>query len=142
MDLVELLYRDKEGKPYENNDIEIRIFDFAEQIRDTVMRKSQHYGKAGDTPIHLLLYVTHWRFWPSETVIHLVQHFLNQSPPIMEYVFLVLPLTATEGTARVLYPSRDPLEGHAPEDFREAKYLVLDPSKARIVSNISPENSN
>jgi hypothetical protein len=136
MDLVELFYRDEEGRPYENDNIEIRIYDYAEQIRDTVIKKSQHYGKVGDTPIHLLLYITHWRFWPSEPVIRLAQHFLNKSPPIIENVFLVLPLTATEGTARVLYPSSDPLEGRNPEEFKDATYLVPDLSKALVVSNI------
>jgi hypothetical protein len=139
MDLVELFYRDRDAKPYENDDTEIRIFDFAEQIRDTVLKKSQHYGKVGYTPIHLLLYVTHWRFWPAEPVIRLAQHFLNETPPITENVFLVLPLDSGTGTARVLFPSHNPLEGRDPAEFKDGTYLVLNPSKMEVVSNIGPE---
>jgi hypothetical protein len=136
LDLVEFIYRDKEGRPYESDEIEIKVFDFAEQIHDTVLRKSQHYGKVGEVPIHLLLYVTHWRFWPPELVIRLAQHFLSEAPPIMENVFLVLPLDEKAGHARVLYPSRDPLEGHDPNEFKDTVCWILDPSKSECVSNI------
>jgi len=136
MDLAELFYCNKDGIPYENDDIEIRIYDFAAQTRDTVLKKSQHYGKAGDTPIHLLLYITHWRFWPAEPVIRLAQHFLSEAPPITENVFLVLPFDAANGTVRVLYPSRDPLEGRSPDEFVDKIYWTLDPSKGQFISKV------
>src|SRR5262245_1301218 len=31
LDLVEIIYRDKDGRPYESDDVEVNVFDFAEQ---------------------------------------------------------------------------------------------------------------
>jgi hypothetical protein len=116
------------------NDFDFTVNRYAKQICDSVMRKSDHYGRPGANPIHLLMYITHWRFWPVEIVIRLVQYFLNKRRPIMENVFLVLPLDASTGTARLLFPSCDPLEGHDPSEFEQYEYLLPNPGKAEFVS--------
>jgi hypothetical protein len=135
MDLVEFIYRDGQGKPYDSDQIEIQSFDYAKQLVATVMEKSAHYGKAGTQSIHLLIYITHWRFWSNEVAIRLAQHFLSESPPIFENVFFVEPLDAIQGNARVLYPSRNPMEGHKPEDFKEHFTLTLNPGNWTIASD-------
>jgi hypothetical protein len=137
LDLAELFYRDAEGRPYEGTKIEIKTYRYAEQIRDAVLKKSDHYGRAGAQPIHLLTYVTHWRFGPNETVIRLVQHFLNEKPPIIENVFLVMPFNASTGVLWVLFPSRDPLKGRSPSEFKEHFYYALDPAKWQVANNRS-----
>lgn len=133
LDLVEVIYRDSKGRPYDNDDVQVKVFDFAEQIRDTVLKKSRHYGKVNSRPIHLLLYVTHWRFWPIELVVRLAQYLLLQTPPITENVFLLMPLDSEAAVCRVLFPSENPLEGRDPEEFREQLYFALDPTKAEVV---------
>jgi hypothetical protein len=138
LDLVELFYRDANGRPYDGENIEIDITRFAVQIRDTVMKKSRHYGRATDRPIHLLVYITHWRFWPMEVVIRLAQHLLLETPPIIENVFLLAPFDANTGTCRVLFPSRDPLEGKASSDFKDQVYWVPNPTKATIEVGSAP----
>src|ERR1700719_4826933 len=75
LDLVELIYSDGQNKPYEGDGIEIKVHEYAEQIFNLVMKKSGRYGSAGTRPIHLLVYITHWRFWTSEIVIRLAQYF-------------------------------------------------------------------
>jgi hypothetical protein len=63
MDLVEFIYRDGQGKPYDSDQIKIHSFEYAKQLAATVMEKSAHYGGKSTQPIHLLVYITHWRFW-------------------------------------------------------------------------------
>jgi hypothetical protein len=110
MDLVEFIHRDGEGKPYDGDRIRIQSFDYAKQLVATVMKKSAHYGRAGTQPIHLLVYITHWRFWSNEVAIRLAQHFLQESPSIFENVFFVEPFDRNEGNAHVLYPTVNPME--------------------------------
>lgn len=133
MDLVEFIYRDGQGKPYDGDQIKIQSFDYAKQLVATVKEKSAHYGKAGTQPVHLLVYITHWRFWSNEVAIRLAQHFLSQSPPIFENVLFVEPFDASEGNARVLYPSRNPMEGHKPDEFKEHFTFTLNPGNWAVV---------
>lgn len=135
MELVEFMYRDGQGKPYDGDEIEIKSFDYAMQLAATVMRKSSHYGKVGGQPIHLLVYITHWRFWSNEVAIRLAQHFLNENPPIFENVFFIEPLEDKEGNARVLYPSRNPMEGRNPEEFKDHFSLTLNPGNWKVISS-------
>ena len=117
LDLTEIIYSDAEGRPYEGENMRIESYKYAEQIRDAVMAKSTHYGRGGTQPIHLLTYITHWRFQAHEVVIRLVQHMLQQSRPIMENVFFLTPLDNKSAVLRVLYPSANPLEGHDLNSF-------------------------
>jgi hypothetical protein len=100
LDLAEVLYVDQAGQPYVSREKKIMTYRYAEQIYTTVMKKSDHYGRANTTPIHLLTYITHWRFQPNEIAIRLAQHFLQQTPPVMENVFLLLPLDGNEAELR------------------------------------------
>jgi hypothetical protein len=135
MDLVEFIYRDGQGKPYEGDQIEIKSFNYAKQLVAAVMDKSAHYGKAGAHPIDLLVYITHWRFWSNEVAIRLTQHFLSEIPPIFENVFFIEPFDAKEGNARLLYPSRNLMEGHRPEEYKDHFSLTLNPGNWEIVSS-------
>jgi hypothetical protein len=129
LELAEIFYRDADGLPYEGEGIRIESYRYAEQIRDAIMKKSARYGKAGTQPIHLLTYITHWRFHAHEVVIRLVQYMLQQSQPIMENVFFLSPLDKTSAVLRVLYPSQNPLESHDINSFRDDWYLTFNPAK-------------
>ena len=135
LDLTEVIYRDEKGRPYEGEEIRIESYQYATQIHDAVMAKSIHYGKAVSQPIHLLAYITHWRFQPNELVIRLVQHMLQHSKPIIENVFLLLPLDNKSADLRVLYPSTAPLEGQDVSSVKDNFYLNLNPGKWEILGS-------
>lgn len=135
LELRELLYRDDEDKPYDSRQIKIMTLSYAQQIYDAVHKKSKHYQQTSAVPIHLLMYVTHWRFVPHEAVIRIAQHLLAETPPIFENVFLLLPFDETEAMVRVLYPSTNPMEGKRIEDFADEWYLNLDPANAQLHTN-------
>jgi hypothetical protein len=134
LDLTEIIYRDAEGRPYAGDNIRIQSYTYAEQIRDAVMAKSAHYAGISGQPIHLLTYITHWRFHAHEVVIRLVQHMLQQSRPIMENVFFLSPLDETAATLRVLYPSANPLGGYELDRLKDDWYLTLNPANWELVT--------
>lgn len=140
LELREIHYFDIEGggvaatgSPYESRRTVISDFAYAMQIVRAVHRKSYKYGSARKIPIDLLLYITHWRFSPSELVIRLAQHFLLEAPPIFSHVFFVRIRDDAEAEPRVLFPSINPLEGRAPEEFVNSEYIKMDPGKARLI---------
>jgi hypothetical protein len=132
LELREIHYLDGVGNPYISRNIRIQSSTYARQIFHAVQEKSAKYSAHSKVPMHLLLYITHWRFLPSEVVIRLVQHFLQQRPSIFENVILVLPIDDKEATVRVLYPSVEPLERRPPEEFSDHWYMNLDPASAEI----------
>jgi hypothetical protein len=129
LDLCEFIYFDGQGKPYSEHASKLYSFLLAEQLTDAVIKKSNHYGKSGETPIHLLLYITHWRFLYSEVAIRLAQHFLKNENIVFENVFLLIPIDGKSGELRALFPSIDPLEGHAPSEYNEHFFVNFGPDK-------------
>lgn len=139
LELREIQYKDIQelqthGPPYRSRKTAIVDLAYAMQIASAVHKKSHQYGRPGKTSVDLLLYITHWRFSPSELVIRLVQYFLLTAPPMFDHVFFIRPINSTEADPRVLFPSRDPLEGHKPEEFINSEYLKLDPQRWRVVN--------
>lgn len=137
LELTEILYEEVGGElansertnPYQSRKTIVEVDRYGRQIAEAVKRKSRQYGRAGQIPVHLLTYVTHWRFAPSETVIRLAQYHLLAKPPIFDYVFMIVPLMGDSAELRMLYPSHNPLEGRSPEEFGESWYLKLDPAR-------------
>ena len=135
MDLMELIYRDAEGKPYETSNTWIETATYAGQIVEAVLTKSNKYIPKGVTPIHLLTYITHWRFVPDGKVTSLVQYGLRQNEHLFENVFLLVPFTSTDAELRVLFPSSDKLfENFDPSSLQDDGYLNLDPGDFQLVT--------
>ncbi len=139
LELRELFYKDIQetdfnAPPYKSRRTAIKDFAYAMQIASAVYEKSNRYGQRGKVAVDLLTYVTHWRFSLSELVVRLVQHFLLSAPPMFDHVFFIRPTDDNKGDPRVLFPSHDPLEGHAPEEFIGSEYLKLDPQRWQVLS--------
>ena len=75
----------------------------AEAIVEMVLVKSQHYGRPR-TPLHLLLYVTDWRFELLQPVDELVALALASRPHIFRTVSYFGPCDAETGMYRRLFP--------------------------------------
>ena len=141
MDLVELIYADEVGNPYTSNNITIMTRDYALQIYETIGKKSKKYSNSGSTPIHLLTYITHWRFLPSEAVIRLVQYMLRGKGMIFEIIFFLAPTNNDHADLRIFFPSLD--ENFVDFDASELDnhfYLNLNPAKFELV--IRSESNN
>ncbi|WP_338317553.1 hypothetical protein, partial [Bradyrhizobium ottawaense] len=134
IDLVEFVLHARCGSPYMEAGGLISHKEAAEQLLETIRKKSDRYGKPGNTPIDLLVYTTHYRFLPSEPAVRLVQHSLQASPPMMSSVQFLSFRDQDLVRPRMLYPViGDPLEGHAPESFQDLKYMNFDPANFDVV---------
>jgi hypothetical protein len=132
LDLVEIVYPKGLGTPYKGGTLEINFGKFAEHVRSIVLKKSAHYGQQKGRPIDLLLYVTHFHFWPSPIVVPLIQHSLATTHHVFENVFLVVPFPDGEINLRVLFPSRDPLQGQDPAKLAAQDAWIMDMSESSI----------
>ena len=132
LELTELMYRDDEGQPYQSRNSRIETLRYANQIVDSIRKKNAHYSAKQKVPIHLLTYITHWRFGLSENVIATVQHLLSKSPLVFEHVFLVTPFHGTEARLDLLYRVERKLTGKL-SDLEGHFYLILDPAKGKVI---------
>jgi hypothetical protein len=135
LELTELTYADagNAGPPYASRGVWIDGSRYAEQILERIANKSAKYGRNASTPTHLLTYITHWRFLPSDTVIRTVQSRLRDVTPTFENIFLLLPIDAAESVLRCLFPVPDSqLTGFDPEQASVHEYVNFDPGNWQV----------
>jgi hypothetical protein len=133
VDLVEFVLPAANGSPYAAVGDWISHKEVADGLVETVNRKSAHYGRAGTTPIHLLVYITHYRFKPSEEAVRLAQHRLNKRRHSWASVQLITLRSQSEVRMRPLFPvDGDPLDGNTPESFQDLRYLMLDAAEFKM----------
>ena len=103
-------------------------YEFAEYIHAKAMKKSDHYASGHAPKIVLLLYVTHWTFTLSESVICLLQYWFATKPHCFEWIFAYHPIDQQTGIRHLLFPT--------PVDF----WRTFDPNSLRenVVHNLSP----
>jgi hypothetical protein len=61
--------------------ISYKVIEFAEEIRDSIVKKSTHYGTTKEK-VFLLAYSTHWSFVPSETTLMCLRTMLHKTKPV------------------------------------------------------------
>ncbi|WP_440637284.1 hypothetical protein ACSHT2_25605 [Bradyrhizobium sp. PUT101] len=133
IDLTEFVYFDGKGNPFEREGAWVNCLECAKALASLVENKSRHYGRPGTTAVDLVVYATHWQFRPDQTTIALAQTILGTMHLTMENVFLVLPLGPKRATFYLLHPVRkDVLGGKSLEDFKDTRWLPLDPAKLRL----------
>ncbi len=110
-----------------------RPYDLANFVLQGILAKSSRYaGAARNTPIWLLLYVTDWKFTPSESMVMLTQCLANRNAHAFERIFLYKPVDVDNGKAWWIHPT--PAEhwvGFDPEDCRDAVVANLMPTYVR-----------
>ncbi|MEA2759627.1 MAG: hypothetical protein QOH65_2240 [Methylobacteriaceae bacterium] len=130
IDLMELMYRTEPGQPYASRELRVDFTKYAKQICEAIENKSRKYGAASQTPIHLLTYITHWRFETTETVLRLVQYYFHTHPHVFENIFFLAPRNRDNANLRVIYPTVPGLfDGFDPSSYVESMYLNFDPAK-------------
>jgi hypothetical protein len=136
LDLVEFTFSDGQSRPFEGNEMEISVYQYAKQLRDLVLKKSDHYGKASGTPIQLLVYITHWRFTPAQMCIAVAQHLLRKKNISFSRVSFIQPLDSMNGAAEILFPiqyHRDPYQGGIPQRVVDQVYWNFNSADMRLL---------
>lgn len=133
LELKELVIPTEKGSPYQQSNQLRDAGEIADWILNSVVLKyNRKYGnrKPSDTPLHLLLYTTDWKFTVSDNVIALVQYYLHQRKTVFENIFLLQFLDQDNVERCILYPTpaHDWVNFDASQ-YRESKYLNIDPNK-------------
>jgi hypothetical protein len=105
-------------------------YDVGQFLHGKIMKKSSSYQSSN---IFLLLYLTDWRFQPSETVIALLQFWCNRESHSFEAIFCYMSLTDAEGHLWLIAPTPTQFwDAFDPEAYRENKTVNLDPTKWQV----------
>ena len=127
----------KKGSPYHERTQHIRSCKFASTIISMIQSKLSRprYSQMLQRPLDLLLYVTHWRFILSDTVVKLVCHWLINNKHQFSNVYLITCIDNHTGLLVDLYPNNSLMHGFVPGAVKGHSYYNLDPSLARINNN-------
>nr|WP_315483887.1 hypothetical protein [uncultured Undibacterium sp.] len=128
LELMEIAPLENLRGSYAKAPSEYKPYDFAKYIHAKAMRKSERYGGSKVPRIVLLLYVTDWAFVLSESVICLLQYWLQNTPNNFFQVYVHHPVQLGFGVTRLLLPTP------------EAHWATFNPETLRenIVTNLSP----
>src|SRR5690606_18601095 len=103
-------------------------YDFAQYIYGKAMKKSSRYVGKKSPRIVLLVYVTNWSFILSESVVCLLQYWLQSDPHNFEQVYVHHPVEPGFGFTSLLFPTP------------AVHWKNFDPAtlKDNVVQNLSP----
>ena len=109
-------------------------YDLAKIITSMIMKKAVRYSGSIGKELHLLTYITHWAFTPSESLINLLRVFIAQERHPFAGVYLYSPLELGVGTGKVLALGDANLHaGFNPEEYKDNTVINLDPTKFQLV---------
>lgn len=130
LELKEIAPLDLFGPTFEKAPAMYNGYDLAQNIAGMILKKSKGYADPAPKALYLLVYVTHWSFSLSDTVVRLVQYELARHEHKFCGVFDFQPIDNEQGLVHRLYPvPPELLQGFDPELFKDHKVLNLDYQK-------------
>lgn len=121
--------------PYATAPAQYKPYDRAQHILAKIRAKAAKYPNDGGAPIFLLVYVTHWSFALSDTVIACLRVWLQQEVTPFRAMFAFTPLPEAGGIAKWLAPVPPKLiAGFDPESVRDNTVLNVNPAGFVLVS--------
>lgn len=130
LELMEAAPLERINGGYNNASPWCKSYEYAKELFDKIIDKSNKYPKKLDRALFLLLYVTHWTFVLNKVVITYLRYFCSKNPPRFNAVFSYVPTDAEIGETRWIYPVPPILlKGFNPEKFRNHEVLNLDNEK-------------
>lgn len=132
LELMEL--RPAKGRYTDEQQIKLDVGKYVDWVLTEIRRKSSKYPRNLRQPLFLLLYVTHWAYLPSQSVIRLLQVELIKYRWVFNAIFLYIPLDSASGAPYWLYPTPHKVRrGIFVEELRGRTYFNLNPSFAKAI---------
>jgi hypothetical protein len=104
LDLVEFAPLSHYGGSYEKAPNKHNVGELADAYWALIKRKSAHYGASRRARVHLLVYITDFRFLPSETTFAVLEALLNRKRHDFLSVSFYSPIDTESGMFRELWP--------------------------------------
>jgi hypothetical protein len=115
---------------YESAPNEYGVGDMADKILSVISKKAEHYAGYKKRDLVLLVYITHFAFLPSESVITVVRHELLKMQLPFERVYFFLSIDGETGVVWKLRPSPIEVLGANMTALRLNKITNFDPRNA------------
>ena len=121
--------------PYTTAPAQYKPYDHAQHILANISAKAAKYPDDGGAPIFLLVYVTHWSFTLSKTVIDCLRVWLQQEATPFRAIFAFTPQPEAVGIVCQLAPvPPEQIAGFNPESVRNNTVLNVNPAAFVLVS--------
>jgi hypothetical protein len=121
--------------PYATAPAQYKPYDHAQHILAKIRAKAAKYPDDGGAPIFLLVYVTHWSFALSKTVVDCLRVWLQQEATPFRAIFAFTPQPETKGIVSQLAPvPPEQIAGFDPESVRDNTVLNVNPAEFLLVS--------
>ncbi len=121
--------------PYATASAQYKPYDHAQHILAKIRAKAAKYPNDGGAPIFLLVYVTHWSFVLSDTVIACLRVWLQQEATPFRAIFAFTPQQKAGGIVSWLAPVPPELiAGFNPESVRDNVVLNVNPAEFVLIS--------
>jgi hypothetical protein len=104
LDLVEFAPLAKYKGSYENVPNKHNVGELTDALWSLIKQKSKHYGLARRGKVHLLIYITDFRFFPSDPVFTLLELYCQRKSHGFLSVAFYSPIDMESGVFRQLYP--------------------------------------
>jgi hypothetical protein len=128
VELAEVALLDNQTPSYRAAPASYKPYDFAQRVLDLILSKSAHYAQRPPTGLHLLLYITHWAFIPSESALKLLQFWTLKRAHGFEGVYWYAPIASQDGIPFLIYPTpSEQWSTFDPESFRSSEVHNLNP---------------
>lgn len=132
LELMEVAALEHVGGSYDAAPASYNHGELADYVYSKLIKKAQRYGVL-QTPVHLLLYTTDWRFRLAPGVLALLGYWLGSCEHSFKTVLYFVPDDATHGEAKVVYPVGAKTWAKFDEQaLRNRKTLIGDPSRLSV----------
>ena len=133
LELMEVAPLENVAGSYEASPATYGQYDFAKDIFDKVLKKSERYRTSTGEGLMLLLYVTDWRFVLSETVVKLLRFWSAHQSHSFEGIYWYSPTAPDYGVAELIYPTaKKDWKTFDPEAYRDKVVINLGPAKWQV----------
>lgn len=134
IELTEVALLGRSG--YDEDKSSYNIYEFAKYVRAQINKKAYKYKGSTSRPIVLLLYITDWKFSPSNQIIELLEFWLRDGKHGLVKIGWYRPLVDGHGSLYPIYPStRRNWSGFSPGKLRNMSIAIADVTKPVIVNS-------
>ncbi len=135
IELMEVVLADHDQNPYQKGTQVHSVADYARKIFENVKNKKiKKYGFNHQTPIDLLLYVTHEQYSPNESAIQALRHYFKENKHPFSYIFFLTPLAEDLIILQVLFNKDFSFETPPLEELEKNTWINLPSSNAKIIT--------
>lgn len=126
LELSEVIIGNGKKCPYLESNTILSLKNVADAVLQTVRNKNEKYKGRFGKPIHLLLYITHWRFAIPKSVLPYIYHQLLNMKHVFEDIFIYVPLDDDMGVLTAFSDGKVAMLSPTPQEYNTSSQDIPD----------------